>query len=84
MGLTRKELDKNIEAARRKHETRPPKKSGWERFKENAGKAATAYKKYSGKKGGGSMMSTLNRMSNYDPFGSPRKRRKTTNKRRRK
>jgi len=34
-------------------------------------------------KGKHSMMASLNRMSNYDPFGSPRKRRKTTKKSRR-
>jgi len=40
-------------------------------YKENAGK---------GGKGRGGMMASLNRMSTYDPFGSPRSRKKTPKK----
>ena len=86
MALTRAEIDRKADEIKRRREEKATTSKNsdlWSRFKTNAGKAAKALKDAQGTgKGKRSMMVSLNRMSNYDPFGSPRKRRKTTKKRR--
>ena len=50
-------------------------------LKHAAEQGATWYKENAGKrKSKGSIMASLNRMSTYDPFGSPRSRKKTAKK----
>jgi hypothetical protein len=86
MPLTRAEIDRRADEAKRKRDEKAATSKSdtlWSRFKTNAGKAAKAVKAARGTGKGRSMMASLNRMSNYDPFG-PRKRSTHSKKRSRK